>query len=373
MKRRRLGGSESPERASGGGRGAFSVSMDSVTQAALGAVVARADWHGSLGCEALFGGAALGTWPDLEIVAYPWLDAVERLYWHRGYSHGLPVLAAAAIGLAWVVRRVHPRAGLSWARAGTVAFFVFGTHVAIDWFTVYGTQLWAPLTTTRYSLGNLFIIDPLYTLPLLVGMAVAIAVRGGPMRARASVWALAASTLYVGWSIGVQAWAAGEFRRELERREIAAGRGLTTATAFNAILWRHLAPVEGGFVIGFRSIFDGGAPVEFVFVPQEAERVELWRGSRELEALKWFSRVFSIARPADARGVVRVADLRFGELRPRPGADPNTWSYVFVWDVGASDGTGGGAPLVKPPQVFGERGATLRAVWRRARGEVGAW
>jgi inner membrane protein len=63
--------------------------MDSLTQATLGAAVTHAVWHRPLGRKALGWGVALGTLPDLDIVIYPWLDQVQRLYWHRGESHSL--------------------------------------------------------------------------------------------------------------------------------------------------------------------------------------------------------------------------------------------------------------------------------------------
>ena len=58
--------------------------MDSITQAVLGAAVAEAGMGGRrLGNKAILWGAALGTLPDLDIIAYPWLDQIQRLEWHR--------------------------------------------------------------------------------------------------------------------------------------------------------------------------------------------------------------------------------------------------------------------------------------------------
>ena len=51
------------------------------------------------------------------------------------------------------------------------------THPLLDATTVYGTQLWLPFTNHPVGVGSLFVIDPLYTLPLLVGVMLALAWR----------------------------------------------------------------------------------------------------------------------------------------------------------------------------------------------------
>ena len=43
------------------------------------------------------------------------------------------------------------------------------THPLLDAMTVYGTQLALPFSDHPFGVGSIFIIDPLYTLPLLAG------------------------------------------------------------------------------------------------------------------------------------------------------------------------------------------------------------
>lgn len=343
--------------------------MDSLTQATLGAAVAAAGWHRPLGRKALPWGVALGTLPDLDIVVFPWLDTVQRLYWHRGESHSLILIIPLALAAGWLVHRVHRGAGLTFARAAGVAWLVFLTHVLIDFFTVYGTQLLAPFTRHGFGSNNLFIIDPLYTVPLLLGCLLYAVWPAGAGR-RANAAGLALSTLYVVWSFGAQAVAARGFQRELARQEIVAtGPALTTATPLNTVLWRHLAPVEGGFVIGYRSLLDADGEVRFDFVPQRAELAAPWRGSREFAVLEWFSQGFWIAQPGTEG--TRIIDLRFGEIRTRPGMSPDEWGHVFAWELNHSGD--GGVQLRQLPQALGDRRAAFGAVWRRLRGDRGAW
>jgi len=343
--------------------------MDSLTQATLGAAVAAAGWHRPLGRKALGWGVALGTQPDLDIVVFPWLDDVQRLYWHRGESHSLLLIIPMALAAGWLVHRVHRGSGLSFARAAIVTWLVFLTHVLIDFFTVYGTQLLAPFTRHGFGSNNLFIIDPFYTVPLLLGCLLFAVWPAGAGR-RANVAGLVVSTLYVAWSFGAQAVAERGFQRELARQGIVVtGPAQTAATPLNTVLWRHLAPVEGGFVIGYRSLLDAGGEVRFDFVPQRAELADPWRGSREFAVLEWFSQGLWIAQPGT--GNVKIIDLRFGEVRTGPTKSPDEWGHVFAWEL---DEVGdGGVQLRQLPQAFGDRRAALGAVWRRLRGDRSAW
>ncbi len=53
-----------------------------------------------------------------------------------------------------------------------LVFLCLSTHGILDSFTVYGTQLMWPITEYPFAVSNLFIIDSLYTLPLLFAFIV---------------------------------------------------------------------------------------------------------------------------------------------------------------------------------------------------------
>ncbi len=343
--------------------------MDSLTQATLGAAVAHAGWHRPLGRWSLPWGVALGTLPDLDVLAGPWLDAVEKLYWHRGPSHGVLGVLLLTLVAAAVVGRVHRASGLTSLRATVVAALILATHVAIDCFTVYGTQLLAPFSRHGFGTNNLFIIDPLYTLPLLAGVLLAAVCARSPAGRRANIAGLVVSTLYVAWSFAAQARAAANFERELARQGVVAVRGLTSAAPLNTVLWRHLAEVEGGFLVGYWSLLDSDGTVEFTFVPRRAELATGVRGTRAFEVIDWFSQGWWIA--ADSDGVVRLSDLRFGELRPAPLAPPEDWAFVFSWRVGP--GVDDPSGLEQTPLETGRRTGAFGMVWRRMLGDRTAW
>lgn len=353
--------------------------MDSLTQAALGTAVAYGCWHRQLGRRALAWGFAIGTLPDLDILAFPWLDAVNRLLWHRGESHAIWAIFVGALLIAPLLVRIHksptpPRESLGFREAYLGVWLIFGSHILIDVFTVYGTQLLAPFSRYGFGLNNLFIIDPLYTVPLVLGCLLAATLRTPRARHLANVTGLALSTLYVAWSFVAQARAALVFSAELARQGhvVESGRAITSATALNTVLWRHLAEVEGGFLIGYWSWLDADTSVHFDFVPRQAEAVAPVLDTRAFETVDWFSQGYWAVLSASAEEA-RVADLRFGEMRTGPGTSPNEWTWAFAWDFPLHTLPGGQIPLVQAPADFGARGAGFNDVWRRLKGDRSAW
>lgn len=114
--------------------------MDSITQALLGASVQGAMLGRWQGRKALAYGAVLGTLPDLDVVI-DYGDAVANMTYHRGFSHSLFVLSIVAVLLTWLIRRFRPDERYSGTRLFLTIWLVLVTHVLLDAFTSYGTQL----------------------------------------------------------------------------------------------------------------------------------------------------------------------------------------------------------------------------------------
>jgi inner membrane protein len=354
--------------------------MDSVTQAVLGAAVAHACWHRQLGRRALAWGLFFGTLPDLDILAFPLLDDAQRLLWHRGESHSLWAMLLGAALFAPLLARIHrdpapPREPLARRAAFAGLWLVFASHVLIDVFTVYGTQLLAPFSRHGFGLNNLFIIDPLYTAPLLLGVLLAASLRSAPARRLANITGLALSTLYVAWSFVAQARAASVFAAELRRQghAVAPGRALTSATPLNTVLWRHVAEVEGGFVIGYWSWLDADTRVRFDFVPRRDDVIPPGvRASSAFATVAWFSQGFWAVFSA-REGAARVVDLRFGETRSGPGSPPAEWNAPFGWYFPLEVAPDEFVPLIPVAGDFATRSKGLEDLWLRLKGDRTAW
>lgn len=219
--------------------------MDSLTQLALGACVGAAALGPRIGARraAILGGV-LGTLPDLDVF-FPYDDPVDAFVLHRAASHSLLVQAAAAPLLGEAARRLIPALRPHRMLAWLVVFLCLATHALLDGLTIYGTRLFWPLWPEPLGAGSVFIIDPLYTIPLLIVAIWALRRRDWtPRLARGAAAALGLSTAYLGWGLAAQQIALGAAQSALERAGVRPERLVATPTPFNTLLWRAIA-VDG--------------------------------------------------------------------------------------------------------------------------------
>ena len=341
--------------------------MDSITQASLGAAVAHAAWHKPLGRKALLWGAFFGTLPDLDIVFFPFLDDVQQLYWHRGESHSIFFVLIGGALLGALLWRIRWKTKISLQRAMAGMVLIMATHVLIDYFNIYGTQFFAPFSRFGFSLGNLFIIDPLYTGPLILGIITAAFSRS--RYGYRFTWAgLTVSSAYVLFSLVSHAYADSVFSHQLEAKQIGVKASYTGATPMNTLLWRHVALTDSGILIGYFSVFADSAEgeIEFVTVQRNEALIAPYRGQRNVEAVDWFSNGFWVVEEID--GVVTMADLRFGELRTDPNDPPEKWQYIFAWEISDDSDS-----LPQRSVSFKESHKALDTLWAKLTGDIREW
>lgn len=294
--------------------------MDSLTQAALGASIAGAIAPAGHRRQALLAGAMLGTLPDLDVLI-DYGDAVKNFTYHRGFSHSLFVLApiAALVWLAlrrwWAPVRAAPG---RWLAAIMLALV---THPLLDAHTAYGTQLFWPLHTAPIMWSTVFIIDPLYTLPLLLAALLAALRPSVRWAGTALSVGLFLSTAYLGWS-----WI-GKSLIEHDAKAVLADMGLTdaplfsTPTPFNTVLWRIVALTESGYLQGYDSLLVNQRFVQFEYYPSDNTSLEAATDIWAVQRLRWFAHDFLKAQVQGDR--LLLTDLRMG-------AEPN---YVFTHAV----------------------------------------
>ena len=345
--------------------------MDSITQATLGAAVGHICWQDRLGRKALIAGAMLGTLPDLDVLIYPFLDEVQRLYWHRGESHSVWFLLLGSIGIGWLLSRHYRAKQFEVLQTTTGVFLILSTHVLIDLFNVYGTQLLAPISSKGFALNNMFIIDPLFTLPLLFGVIGAYLVKQQAVAYRINQIGLLLATLYAVWSLSAQSIADHKFRMALaELNNFKVSRQITSAGSFNTLLWRHIAEIPNGFLLGYWSwLDDNNRKIRFQFIPQNAAIVEQIKSTPTFETVDWFSQGWWFVAEGD-QNTAKVVDLRFTEL-PTAEEQPYTqWQWPFAWNFNlvAKDET----PLKAVRPDLQEPMKTLRLLAQRTQGK-GGW
>lgn len=287
--------------------------MDSLSQAALGATVgiavmgrSRPVWQAALA------GAVVGTLPDLDVL----LDKgnpVRDMVLHRAETHAYLYQFLATPLIAAGLAALGGGRALFW-RWTAMVLLVLWTHTLLDSVTVYGTRVALPFSDQPVGLGSLFIIDPLYTLPLLVGIVLALASR----RAFPHRWAVAGlllSTTYVGWSVAAQAVVKAQVMASPAAQGLDPAEVLVTPTPFNTVLWRIVLRHDDHYAEGFYSladrIVDPQRPIRYMRHPRGAALEPLARQSEDARHVMAFSKGFYALSERDGR--VYVTDLRMGQ------------------------------------------------------------
>ena len=252
-------------------------------------------------------GAGLGTLPDLDVFI-DFGGAVENYTYHRGFSHSLFVLAPFSVLLWlllwrwWAPVRDHP---VRWLAAISLALL---THPLLDAHTAYGTQLFWPLTVPPTSWATLFIIDPLYTLPLLVGVLVASFRRetaGAALRV-----GLVISTMYIGWSWVAQAIVTRNVEDALAEIRLEGAPVFLTPAPLNTLLWRVVVMTDDGYLEGFDSLLLDEGTMRLTAYPSDMNAMEDAGDIWAVRRLRWFAQDFVKARIDNDRLV--ISDLRMG-------------------------------------------------------------
>jgi len=301
--------------------------MDSVTQILLGASVGVAVMgrRTALWKSALWGGVA-GLLPDLDVLLDHG-DPILNMIRHRAESHALLLLALWAFPMAWVVCRIHRQMPL-YGRWWWAIMLALVTHPLLDLMTIYGTQVFQPFTDEAYGLGSIFIVDPVYSLPLLWGVVAALRIKTVGRALAVNGWALAFSTAYLVWSALGQAGVAQHARLSLQALNLPSESLLVTPTPLNTLLWRVVALDGDQFHEGFYSWLDGDRTIRFVAHPRGGALAAQNADHPQIQRLARFTDGFFKVHTQGDRLV--VTDLRMGQ-------EPD---YIFAFDIGAPLQTG---------------------------------
>ena len=252
----------------------------------------------------------LGTLPDLDVFI-DFGDAVRNFTYHRGFSHSLFVLPGVAV-LIWLALRRWwgpvREAPRPWLLAILLALM---THPLLDAHTAYGTQLLWPLAVTPTSWSTLFIIDPLYTLPLLAGVIAVGGWASRPTAQRVLVAGLLLSTAYLGWTWIGKTVVENKAKTALASAGIEYTALFSVPTPLNSLLWRVVAMTEDGYAEGFESLLINEGTMRFSIHPSDTEALQAAEDLWAVRRLRWFAADFVRADVVDGR--LTITDLRMGQ------------------------------------------------------------
>jgi inner membrane protein len=298
--------------------------VDPLSQGVLGACLPQSGAKKTeQGIAGLFGFLA-GMSADLDVLIRSSTDPLLFLEYHRQFTHSLIFIPIGGLLCAAVLYfLIGRRRQLSFASCFKYCTLGYATHALLDACTTYGTMLLWPFSDMRIAWNNVSIIDPLFTIPILLLVLLA-AYRQRALFARmALVWAL----VYL--SLGVLQ------RNEAVRMgyEIARGRGhepikLEAKPSFaNLLVWKVVYQTDDRFYVdAVRARF---APV--VFPGNSIAKLDVARDlpwlepdtqqAKDIERFRWFSNGYLALDPLRKNQII---DIRYSMV-------PN--QLVPLWSI----------------------------------------
>lgn len=308
--------------------------MDSITQAVLGAAIGEAILGPTSQKKGAILGAIIATLPDLDVLMGIFYNRVDMLSIHRGYSHALLVGLIASFPITYLLKKSTWCKAISVSRLWVFSWLALFTHVLLDAFTAYGTQLFLPFSDHRVSLDSIAIVDPIYTVPMIIGLAYCFySSQSFIARRRANLLGLGISTFYLCSTLGSKAFVTSQFEAELRKQAIPFNQLLTLPVGIGGSKWYGVAMTESGLYLHDYSIFSVEQPAFYYFPKNDSLLQQV--DSLLVHKMKWFAKGYYCVQKegsafrfynlqVDVRGVIENEQLRaptkgYFLLRPEGG------------------------------------------------------
>lgn len=336
--------------------------MDSLTQIVLGAAVGEAVLGKKIGTRAMLWGAIAGTIPDLDVLLRFFTDDITATEMHRGLSHSLVFSIVMAPILAWIAHKIHKR------REGTrkewilLFFLALVTHPMLDMHTTWGTQFFWPFEV-RITYNNIFVVDPLYTLPFLICLIIAMCYkRTNPKRAFFNKMGLIISTSYMALTFLFKSFGYHAVDQSLAQSGINYVEIETKPSPLNSILWDATVETENGYRFGHYSLFDDDQPIIFSKeYPKNHQLIDSIRGDKAIQQILRISNgCYTLEKEGDR---LIFNDLRFGQFGMNPNTAPIMWRYEIL------EGPNRSVVVKRVQPDIGDPGKVFGQLWRRLKGD----
>ncbi len=290
--------------------------MDPLSQGLVGATASSVVSERREKLEAAAIGFGAGLAADIDVLIRSSVDPLLFLEYHRHFTHALlfiPIGAAICAALYVGLKRLfgsRAQTSMAFKRVYLFAFAGYATHALLDSCTTYGTQLFLPFSDVRVAWNNVSVIDPLFTLPLLGLLVVALLRSSTRLASIAAVYALS----YLALGLVQQQ------RAELVALELAESRGhqpvaLGLKPSFaNILVWKSVYQHNGSYYVdairaGFEAkVYEGeSTPVlsvssHFPWLDPQSQQ------ATDIERFRWFSNDHLGVDPENPN---RIIDVRY--------------------------------------------------------------
>ena len=250
----------------------------------------------------------------------------------------------------------------------TLMFFLaFLTHWIIDACTAYGTQIFEPFSRYRVAFNNISILDPLYTVPMIIGLVGVFFAKKYPQQRFWNYLGISIATLYMASTFYGKSVMNTVVADSLQEQGIEYSEYITYPAILNTVLWQTTVSSKDAYYYGTYSLLDKNPTIEFVKLPKNHALIDKHRGEEYLDILLWFANgYYNLIEQPD--GSITFNNLRFGLMPVSEDSNiPLEDRYIFRFILTEKNGQydveeDRDMSRIKP-------GEMVQALWSRIKGK----
>ena len=288
--------------------------MDPLTQGVLGAALPQSLSKKKSLIVIGFLGFLSGLAPDLDVLIRSENDPLLFLEFHRQFTHSLIFIPVGGfICASFLFFLIAKRFDISFKDTWIYSTLGYGTHGLLDACTSYGTLLFWPFSQTRIAWNNISIIDPLFTIPILILIVMA----GLKQKRIFSVAALIWAVFYLSLGIYQKSEAIKIGKKTAKDRGHSVIRIDAKPSIGNLILWKSIYETRDKFFIdairlGWNPKIFNGESINKINV----QTVFPWlmiksQQAKDIKRFKWFSDGYIAINPKNKN---QILDIRYSTL-----------------------------------------------------------
>jgi inner membrane protein len=294
--------------------------MDSISQAVLGAAIGETILGKKIGNKGALVGAIVATIPDLDVILYLFYDKLEMLSIHRGFSHSLAFSLLGAFLISFILSKTKWFQNINFKILLWLDWLCLSTHMLLDTFTAYGTQLYLPFSNRRLGFDSINVVDPVYTIPLIIALMLSLWIyKSKPYRSKFAVYGLIISSLYLIFTLINKEAVKAKISDRLANENIEYHSLLTMPVGTANINWYGVAKGEDSIYMLKHSILSNiNNPIETFPINEEylnqidkniANKMRWFaKGFYTVEKENNIIRIFNLQ--VDMRGIIKNGDRK---------------------------------------------------------------
>ena len=287
--------------------------MDVLSQAVLGASLSQSFAKDkSKQLSALLIGVLAGMAPDLDVLIYSSDDPILFLEFHRQFTHSLFFIPFGAL-LCTLVLYPFIKNKLTFSQIYLFSFLGFATHGLLDACTSYGTQLFWPFSDQRISWGIVSIVDPFFTIPIVIGIVFAV-YRSNRLFARI---AFIFAVIFLSLGLIQKQRAENALYTLAQQRGHQTERVLVKPSFGNRHVWKLIYEYNGRYYVDavkllWRTQIVSGTSIQKLNIKRDFPWLaENSQQAKDIERFRWFSDDFLAVNSQEPNVIV---DMRYSFL-----------------------------------------------------------